>query len=86
VTGSGPVMHKPGHKSGQIKSERGQTKMKNHGIYVQDTNRGQCPETFEEALDIAERAGYSKEEIDEYFGTNQELTISWEGWHFRLVV
>ena len=60
--------------------------MKN-GIYFEDTNKGQCPADEQEALVISEKAGYSKQEIEDYFETSSNsLTINWKGWNFKWCV
>lgn len=55
-------------------------------IFLFDTNKGQFPTNEEEAYMIAEKAGYTKEDIKEYFETNLELRIKWKGWDFKFVV
>lgn len=55
-------------------------------LYLVDTNRGQLPANLEEAYIIADKAGYTKDDIAQYFETNNELTINWKGWHFKFAV
>ena len=56
-------------------------------IYLVCTNRGQFPADEAEAYAIAENAGYSKKDIEEYFETSSSnLTINWKGWHFQLAI